>query len=99
MSMSGDVMRGDDMSNMPQHQTESIEGIKSMDMMKGRMKKDPDVAFSCRMIAQHMGAISMAETELTHGKDKASKARAQQINNAQKKEIKEMSAWVEKHVK
>ena len=87
MSLSGDMMPGHDMSNISKHQTESTEGIKSTDMMQGMMKKDPDVAFSCGMIAHHMGAISMAETELTHGKDKASKARAQQINNAQKKEI------------
>ena len=106
MSMSGDMMQGHDMSkmdmsNMPDHQKESMVGMKSMDMnmMQGMMKKDPDVAFNCGMIAHHMGAISMAETELKHGKDKASKARAQQIIDAQKKEIKEMSAWVEKHVK
>ena len=92
MSMSGDMMQGHDMgkmdmSNMPDHQKESMEGMKSMDinMMQGMMKKDPDVAFNCGMIAHHMGAISMAETELKHGKDKASKARAQQIIDAQKK--------------
>ncbi|MBB4067258.1 DUF305 domain-containing protein [Gellertiella hungarica] len=101
MAMSGDMMQGHDMSKMPAHQKESMEGMKSMDMnmMQGMMKKDPDVAFNCGMIAHHMGAISMAETELKHGKDKASKARAQQIIDAQKKEIKEMSAWVDKHVK
>ncbi len=106
MAMSGDMMQGHDMSKMdmskmPAHQKESMEGMKSMDMnmMQGMMKKDPDVAFNCGMIAHHMGAISMAETELKHGKDKASKARAQQIIDAQKKEIKEMSAWVEKHAK
>ena len=105
MSMSGDMMQSHDMSKMdmskmPDHQKESMEGMKSMDMnmMQGMMQKDPDVAFNCGMIAHHMRAISMAETELKHGKDKASKARAQQIIDAQKKEIKEMSAWVDKHV-
>lgn len=106
MAMSGDMMKGHDMSGMnmqemPDHQKEAMEGMKSMDMnmMQGMMKKDPDVAFNCGMIAHHMGAISMAETELKHGKDKVSKERAQQIIDAQKKEIKEMSAWVEKEVK
>ncbi len=106
MSMSGDMMQGHDMSKMdmskmPDHQKESMEGMKSMDMnmMQGMMQKDPDVAFNCGMIAHHMGAISMAETELKHGKDKASKALAKQIIEAQKKEIKEMSAWVDKHAK
>lgn len=106
MSMSGDMMQGPDMSKMdmgkmPAHQKESMEGMKSMDMnmIQGMMQKNPDVAFNCAMIAHHMGAISMAEAELKHGRDKASQALAQQIIVAQKKEIKEMSAWVDKHAK
>lgn len=109
--MSLDMMKDHDMSKMgmgemnmgemPAHQKDSMEGMKSMhmNMMQGMMHKDPDVAFNCGMIAHHMGAISMAETELKHGKDETSKAAAQKIIEAQKKEIKEMSAWVDKHVK
>lgn len=106
MAMSGDMMQGHDMSKMdmskmPEHQKESMEGMKSMhmNMLQGMMKKDPDVAFNCGMIAHHMGAISMAEIELKHGKDEISKVAAQKIIEAQKKEIKEMSAWVDKYVK
>ncbi len=106
MAMSEDMMQGHDMSKMdmdkmPAHQKESMEGMKAMhmEMMQGMMKKDPDIAFNCGMIAHHMGAISMAETELKHGKDKASKALAQKIIEAQKKEIREMTAWVENHAK
>ncbi len=102
MSSAGDMsMQGHQMSGMADHQKESMEGMKAMDMnmMQGMMKKDADVSFACGMIAHHMGAISMAEVELKHGDNPDLKAKAQKIIDDQTKEIKELTAWVEKEVK
>ena len=68
-------------------------------MMKTMSINDPDLAFNCGMIVHHQGAIAMAEVELKLGKDAKSKQMAQMIIDAQKKEIGEMTAWVEKHAK
>lgn len=98
MKMSGEMGMADMMTD---YQKASMEGMKSMhmNMMQGMMKKDPDVAFVCGMIAHHMGAISMAQVELKFGDNAEAKANAQKIINAQTKEIEEMTAWVEKEVK
>ncbi|MDG3576936.1 DUF305 domain-containing protein [Rhizobium sp. YJ-22] len=102
MSSGGDMsMQGHQMSGMAEFQKESMDGMKSMNMnmMQGMMKKDPDVAFACGMIAHHMGAISMAQVELKYGKNAETKAKAQKIIDDQTKEIKELTAWVEKEAK
>jgi uncharacterized protein (DUF305 family) len=102
MSSGGDMaMQGHAMSGMTDHQKESMDGMKpmNMNMMQGMMKKDADVAFACGMIAHHMGAISMAEVELKHGDNAEAKARAQKIIDDQTKEIRELTTWVEKEVK
>ncbi|MDK4724955.1 CopM family metallochaperone [Rhizobium phaseoli] len=96
-SSGGDMPTGE----MTDYQKASMEGMKSMhdDMMQGMMNKDADVAFICGMIAHHMGAISMSEAELKYGDDKAAKAMAKKVIAAQKKEIADMTKWVEKQVK
>ena len=102
MSSGGDmVMQGHQMSGMEAHQMEAMDGMKAMNMnmMQGMMKKDADVAFVCGMIAHHMGAISMAQVELKHGDNTDAKAKAQKIIDDQSKEIKELTAWVDKEVK
>jgi uncharacterized protein (DUF305 family) len=66
-------------------------------MMKGMMAEDPDVAFACSMIPHHQGAISMAQVELQHGDDDQMKQMAQMIIDAQKKEITELTQWIEEH--
>lgn len=103
MPMNDAAMKGHDMAmpDMAAHQKETMEGMKSMheNMMQGMMKKDPDVAFVCGMIAHHMGAISMAEVELKHGDNEEAKAKAQKIIDDQTREIEEMTAWIEKEVK
>jgi uncharacterized protein (DUF305 family) len=78
-----------------------MEGMKTMgmNMMQGMMKKDADVSFVCGMIAHHMGAISMSEVELKYGDNDEAKQMAQKVIEAQKKEIEEMSKWVDKEVK
>jgi len=82
-------------------QKEYMEGMnKTMPlMMGGMMKDDADVAFVCGMIAHHMGAIEMSKTELKYGDDKKAKRMAQKIIDAQVKEIRQMTKWVEANVK
>ena len=64
--------------------------------MSGMKQDDADVAFVCGMIAHHMGAISMAETELAHGDNAMAKDMARRIIDAQTVEINGMKAWLEK---
>lgn len=101
-SSGGDMsMQGHDMAGMAEFQKESMDGMKAMNMnmMQGMTKKDPDVSFACGMIAHHMGAISMAQVELKYGKNAETKAKAQKIIDDQTREIKELTAWVEKEAK
>ena len=104
----GQMMGGMDMSQMmggmsgmqmDEAQTAYMEAMVRMHgpMMASHMIKDPDLAFNCGMIAHHNGAIDMAEIVLKHGDDDASKALAQEIIDAQKKEIEEMTDWIEEH--
>ena len=99
MDMSKMDMSG--MGEMTDYQKASMEGMKSMhmNMMQGMMKKDADVSFICGMIAHHMGAISMSEVELKYGDNKEAKEMAQKIIDAQKKEITEMTKWLDKEAK
>jgi uncharacterized protein (DUF305 family) len=80
---------------------EFMEGMrKTMPaMMQGMMMEDADTAFVCGMIAHHMGAIEMSKAELKFGDNKEAKQMAQQIIDAQLKEIEEMTKWVEVNVK
>jgi hypothetical protein len=111
MSMPGMPMTGghmamegsgsDQMANLSDHQKASMEGMMSMhqNMMQGMMQEDADVAFACGMIAHHIGAISMAEVELKYGDNEEMKTTAQEIIDAQTKEIEELTAWVEREAK
>lgn len=102
MSGSGDMKMPEmQMGQMAEHQQAMMEGMQQMHpaMMQGVMAKDPDVSFVCGMIAHHMGAISMSEVELKYGDDQQAKSMAEKIIDAQKKEIEEMTTWVNEHVK
>jgi len=102
MSASGDMkMPQMQMGQMAEHQKAMMDGMQQMQpaMMQGMMAKDPDVSFVCGMIAHHMGAISMSEVELKYGDDQQAKAMAEKIIDAQKKEIEEMTNWVNEHAK
>ena len=68
-------------------------------MMQGMMHEDPDVAFACSMIAHHQGAIDMARLQLKFGKDEWIRSLAQNIIDAQVKEIDEMTKWIADHAK
>lgn len=98
MNISGGGMQ---MGEMADHQKATMESMQKMHpaMMQAMMAKDPDVAFVCGMIAHHIGAISMSEVELKYGDDEQAKSMAQKIIDAQKKEIEEMTTWVNEHAK
>lgn len=55
---------------------------------------DADVDFNKQMRGHHVAAIEMAEVQLANGKDPESKALAQEIIGAQKKEIAQIDAWL-----
>lgn len=92
-----------DMSSMPMKdfQKDFMSGMQQMDpaMTQGMMQDKPDVAFICGMIAHHMGAVQMSEVELKYGKDEWARQLAQKIIDAQRKEIDDMTKWLEKNPK
>ena len=57
------------------------------------MVADVDMNFNMMMTVHHQSAIDMAEAELAHGKDSKLREMAQQIVDAQKKEIEQFKAW------
>jgi uncharacterized protein (DUF305 family) len=92
-----------DMSGMPMKdfQKDFMSGMQQMDpaMNQGMMQDNADVAFICGMIAHHMGAVQMSEVELKYGKDDWARQLAQKIIDAQRKEIDDMTKWLEKTAK
>lgn len=84
-----------------EHQKAGMAGMMQMDkdMMQGMMKKDPDVAFVCGMIAHHQGAIDMANVELKYGANAWAKEMAQKVIDAQTKEIADMTDWLKDNAK
>lgn len=97
--MNENAAKGPEMSSeMTDYQKAFGLGMRDMNtnMVIGMKQDDADVAFVCGMIAHHMGAISMAETELAHGDNAMAKDMARRIIDAQTVEINGMKAWLEK---
>ncbi|MEH6719966.1 MAG: DUF305 domain-containing protein [Aurantimonas endophytica] len=67
-------------------------------MMKAMTIEDADVAFNCGMIVHHQGGIAMSEIELEMGEDEKSHEMAKKMAGSQKKDIEQMTAWVDEHV-
>lgn len=55
---------------------------------------DADRDFMQQMRVHHRAAIEMSETLLRHGKDQQTRALAQEIIEAQRREIAEIDAWL-----
>jgi uncharacterized protein (DUF305 family) len=56
--------------------------------------QDADIDFNKQMKVHHQAAIDMAEAQLAHGKDAASRTLAEEIIAAQRKEIAQIDAWL-----
>ena len=99
--MSASEMPKMDMSAMDEAHKDFMAGMMKMEpaMMKGMMNKDPDVAFTCGMIAHHQGAIDMANVELKYGDNAKFKEMARKIIKAQKQEITEFKEWLKANAK
>ena len=85
------------MENMGETQKAFMQGMLETHgpMMQGMMAEDPDVAFACGMIPHHQAAINMAEVELQRGDAGPMKEMAQKVIDAQKREIEELTQWLE----
>lgn len=56
---------------------------------------DADVDFMQQMRVHHVAAVTMARTELAHGKDAEARALAQAVIDTQQKEIEQIDRWLE----
>lgn len=78
---------------------ELAETMEKMDTkMKGvAMTGNTDKNFVMMMLPHHESAVTMAEDELSHGKNLALKKMAQKIIEEQSKEIKQFKSWLAKN--
>jgi len=74
-------------------------GMKKMDrdMTAAPMTGDVDHDFAAMMVPHHQGAIDMAKSELSYGKDPVMRRLAQEILADQQSEIDLMNLWLKKH--
>ena len=75
-----------------------------MDTMHGAMSSmeysgDADIDFARGMIPHHQAAIDMARIVLEHGKDAEIRKLAEEIIEAQEREIKQLETWLAAHAK
>ena len=74
---------------------EDMMGMDSMGMDSMAKAKPFDQAFIDEMIPHHQGAIRMAQVELVNGQDPEVQTLAQEIIDAQTREIEQMNQWRE----
>ena len=76
----------------------------AMDTMHGAMSSmeysgDTDIDFARGMIPHHQAAIDMARIVLEHGKDAEIRKLAEEIIEAQEREIEQLETWLAAHAK
>ena len=95
--MSMDMDMGAMMEGMSEGHQAMMADVGAMhnDMMAAMMAEDFDVAFICGMIPHHQGALAMANAALEYAEDEWVKEIAQEIVDAQEREIAEMLEWLD----
>jgi uncharacterized protein (DUF305 family) len=68
--------------------------MRMMQAMPSKFTGDADIDFMMQMKAHHQGAVAMAKIALANGKDATVKKLANEIVNAQEKEIKTIDQWL-----
>jgi len=71
-------------------------GTSGMEALKGLSGKEFNIAFMSQMIAHHQGALDMAQQALTVAKHAETKKEARMVISDQKKEIEQMTGWLQK---
>ena len=74
----------------PGHTMEGMMGDDDLNGLKAAQSTEAAKLFLTQMIAHHQGAVTMAKTEITQGKNADAVALAKSIVTAQEAEIKEM---------
>lgn len=95
-SMAGMEAMHSGMETATEHGKAMMQGMMETEaaMMRGMMAEDADVAFACAMIPHHQGAIDMAEVQLEHGNSEEMNELARKIINDQKREIEQLTTWI-----
>ncbi|MBC7529492.1 MAG: DUF305 domain-containing protein [Chthonomonadaceae bacterium] len=70
-------------------------GMSGMEALKGLSGKKFNIAFMSQMIAHHQGAVEMAQQVLKVAKHAETKKEASMVIADQKKEIKQMTGWLQ----
>ena len=85
----------------PKPNTEAMQQAyaRSMDVLNGEMVLGiadpvPDMAFARGMLPHHIGAVEMANIQLTYGTDEEMRQLAQDIIDGQQMEIARMQQWI-----
>jgi uncharacterized protein (DUF305 family) len=94
-----DMMAGAQMNSRAMSFMHSLE--ESMNRMDSGMKSAPmngniDHDFATMMMPHHQGAIDMAKSELSYGKDPVMRRLAEEIIVDQQSEIQAMQLWLSK---
>lgn len=77
------------------HDHDMAMGDKAMSQLKALSGQEFDIAFMSQMIAHHQGAVDMAKQTLEVAKEPETKQEAQNVIDAQQKEIAQMEGWLQ----
>jgi uncharacterized protein (DUF305 family) len=91
--------------NAPPKAAPANPAVEAYKAANARMHKDMDITFTGNadkdfakgMVPHHQGAVDMAKVVLTHGKDPELRKLAQEIIEAQEKELTILRDWLKKN--